>query len=313
MDQRTPNLFIIGAPKAGTTFVHHALALDDQVYMSEVKEPGFFTNSRDYIRGLEYYLNAYFARAGGRAVRGESTPWYLYSAMARRRIADVAFAEEPRFLVLVRRPSTRALSMFRDQVRTNRERRTFEQAVDDELALLQTDELHPDVRKRYVWCGLYAEHIERWRADYGEDNVHVAVFEDLLSEPEAVWTELGAFLGAPLGPSRFDDVSERDRNPRGRLRWPRLDAGIRSLEGRDNPVLEGVKRALPPGLHRRVLQRIGRLNRNPEPLVDEAMNDELQERIDHSCQADTQRLEKIIGRSLGWSADTGIPPRLSPP
>src|SRR5262249_34006418 len=105
MDQRLPNLFVIGAPKAGTTFMHHALDLVPEIYMSRVKEPGFFTSSRDYRLGVDYYVEAYFSHARGFRRRGESTPWYLYSDEARTRIAGLDADESPKFIVLVRRPS----------------------------------------------------------------------------------------------------------------------------------------------------------------------------------------------------------------
>ncbi len=73
MDPRTPNLFIIGAPNAGTSLVHHALGLVSDVYMSTVMEPGYFTSTSDHRRGLGHYLDAYFPKATGYALRGEST------------------------------------------------------------------------------------------------------------------------------------------------------------------------------------------------------------------------------------------------
>ena len=37
-----PDFFVIGAPKAGTTAVHAALARHPQLYLSPVKEPKYF-------------------------------------------------------------------------------------------------------------------------------------------------------------------------------------------------------------------------------------------------------------------------------
>lgn len=302
MDLRTPNLFVIGAPKAGTTLLHHALGLVDGIAMSTVKEPGFFLSDRDHARGLGYYLDAYFARARGHRVRGESTPWYLYSDVARSRIAALEFPEEPQFVVSVRRPSDRALSMYRDQVRIRRESRSFEVAVGEELDGLQRGDLEPDLRRRYVWCGQYAEHIDAWREQFGPDRVHLMVFEDLARSPEAVWAELGEFLPVELGPVRFDEVSERDRNPSGSLRWPRLDALIRSQEGRNRKAVEVAKGLLPPGAHRRFLQAVGRLNRTADGSASDDVNAEVRRQVDDACRPSTTRIEALIGRDLPeWS------------
>ena len=41
-DGRTPNFFIAGTGKAGTTSLYHYLRQHPQIYMSPVKEPCFF-------------------------------------------------------------------------------------------------------------------------------------------------------------------------------------------------------------------------------------------------------------------------------
>ena len=221
VEERLPNLFILGAPKAGTTFVHQALRLVPEVFMSEVKEPGFFT-SREYRLGIDHYAEAYFRGSGGHPLRGESTPWYLYSQDARSRIGELSAPSPPKLVVIVRRPADRALSMHRDQVRIRRERRPFEVAVEEELAGLDRGDLAEDVRNRYIWCGFYTQHVRAWQDVFGPDSVQVIVFEDLARDADAVWSELSSFLGHDLGPSTFSRVSERDMNLAGDLRWPRL-------------------------------------------------------------------------------------------
>ena len=37
-----PNLFIVGAPKCGTTFLYHYLKKHSDIYFPEFKEPHFF-------------------------------------------------------------------------------------------------------------------------------------------------------------------------------------------------------------------------------------------------------------------------------
>jgi glycosyltransferase involved in cell wall biosynthesis len=297
-DPRTPNLFIIGAPKAGTTFMHHALGMVPDIFMSAVKEPGFFTSARDQRRGLGYYLDAYFAKAAGHPVRGESTPWYLYSDEAIERIAALPASEPPEFLILVRRPSRRALSMYLDQVRLNREARSFEDAVATEVELMESGELVPDVRQRYVWGGLYHDHIVRWRERFGPDRVHVMVLEDIIAEPEQSWADLAALLHRDLGPCRLDEVDDRARNQSGRLRWPRVDAFLRAVAGRDWPIIEAGKRVLPPGTHRRLLQTVGRLNRTPTDDGHAASDDATLDRLDDYFEPEVRRLELLLGRSL---------------
>src|ERR1700749_3734481 len=95
-----PDFFVAGAPKAGTTALHAALAGHPDLYLSAVKEPKFFLTDgppptqggpgaakpcREPVWGRPDYERL-FASAPAGLLRGESTPFYLYSAAAQQRI-----------------------------------------------------------------------------------------------------------------------------------------------------------------------------------------------------------------------------------
>ena len=40
--ERMPNFLVIGAAKTGTTSLHNYLGQHPEIFMSEIKEPGFF-------------------------------------------------------------------------------------------------------------------------------------------------------------------------------------------------------------------------------------------------------------------------------
>src|SRR4051812_47746177 len=104
-----PNFFVIGVPKAGTTALHVALAQHPQLFMSEVKEPKFFMcdgppparggpgdakTFRERVWRREDY-EGLFARAPEGALRGESTPFYLYDPDAQRRLPQAVAGARP--------------------------------------------------------------------------------------------------------------------------------------------------------------------------------------------------------------------------
>jgi Sulfotransferase family len=118
-----PDALIIGAPKAGTSALHAALAQHPQIYASPVKEPKYYMcwdapppayrgpgdahSNQEWIwRRADY--EALFLGAPEDAVRLESTPFYLYMPGARRRIAEEL--EEAKLIVIVRDPIDRAYS-----------------------------------------------------------------------------------------------------------------------------------------------------------------------------------------------------------
>ena len=97
-----PDLFVVGAPKAGTTALHAALAGHPALHMSPVKEPKFYLcderpppkqggpgdnhSLREWVWHRDRY-EALFEYAPPGALKGESTPFYLWSRSAQRRIA----------------------------------------------------------------------------------------------------------------------------------------------------------------------------------------------------------------------------------
>src|SRR5450631_1467899 len=99
-----PDFLIIGAPKAGTTALHAALASHPGLYMSAVKEPKFFLTDgpppsrgggpgdiptwREHVWRREG-CGALCADAPAGQLRAESTPFYLYDGAGQRRIRDL--------------------------------------------------------------------------------------------------------------------------------------------------------------------------------------------------------------------------------
>ena len=118
-----PDALVIGAPKAGTSALHAALAQHPQVHASPVKEPKYYLcgdapppayrgpgdahSQQEWVWRRRDY-EALFAGAPAETVRLESTPFYLYSTDARRRIAEDLPAVK--LVVVVRDPIDRAYS-----------------------------------------------------------------------------------------------------------------------------------------------------------------------------------------------------------
>ena len=96
-----PDFFVIGAPKAGTTALHAALARHPELFLSPAKEPKFFLgderpptrvagpgdahSAREWIWARDEH-EALFDAAPRGSLRGESTPFYLYDPLAHDRI-----------------------------------------------------------------------------------------------------------------------------------------------------------------------------------------------------------------------------------
>jgi hypothetical protein len=201
-----PDFLIIGAPKAGTTALHAALAQHPDVFVSNPKEPKYWLcddapppawcgpgdahSQQEWIwRRHEY--ERLFEPAADRQVRGESTPFYLWSRGAHRRIAEAL--PEVRLIAVVRDPIDRAYSNWMHLWSDG-----LEPVGDFEKAFaLQDDRIRAGWAPfwRYQGLGRYGEQLEHLFKYVDRDRVLVLRYRDIVDEPAATVDRTCAFLG----------------------------------------------------------------------------------------------------------------------
>lgn len=197
-----PNFLIVGAMKSGTTSLAKHLGAHPEVYIAPAKELYFFEREPFWQRGLDWYRDQ-FAEAGSAKAIGEATPNYMFFPWSVERIAETL--PGVRAIACLRNPADRAYSHYLhwrdDKVR---ERRSFAQAVEDELAEGAERQV-ADVLDRdppyygYVARGNYLMQLERLAAALGRENLHVVVLDDLEAEANETFRELCRFLGVDPG------------------------------------------------------------------------------------------------------------------
>ena len=227
MPARRPNLFIVGAPRSGTTSMWAWLWQHPQVFMSPWKEPMFFgrdLHDPERVPGEEEYL-ALFARAGRRKVVGEGSVWYLHSSTAAREIHD--FAPEARILLLLRNPVDAMLSLHHHHVYAGYQGiRDFDAALatQGEVAPSQETPSPRSFRETVSYRGVfrYAPQVERYLDVFGDEPVHVVLFHDLVQDPAGTYARVLRFLGVR------DDHRPRfvTHNPQRRFPFPRLSRAL---------------------------------------------------------------------------------------
>ncbi len=110
---KRPNLFILGAPKCGTTAMAQWLAEHPDVFVSPVKEPHYFCEEYQLTPGLDEY-EALFADAPVDVPWScEASVWYLFSDSAVPNI--LKYAPSAKFVVMLRRPDEMIPSLFEQQ------------------------------------------------------------------------------------------------------------------------------------------------------------------------------------------------------
>lgn len=205
-----PDFFIIGAPKAGTTALHAALAQHPGLFLSPVKEPKFFLcegarpqglagpgdahSASEWIWERDRY-EALFDVAPAGALRGESTPFYLYDLQAHDRIHDVV--PEAKLIALLRDPVDRAHSnwmhLWSDGLEPIGDFVAACRAEDDRVRAGYAPFWH------YRGLGRYGEQLAHLHSVFDRSQVHVLRYRDLVDDPVATLDGICAFLGVEDG------------------------------------------------------------------------------------------------------------------
>lgn len=110
-----PSFIIAGVQKAGTTALSAMLCTHPNISFSKKKEVHFFDNLKRYNLGISEYLHNFHewdtsGKGGSLPVYGESTPYYLASRDACRRISETI--PDVKLVVLLREPVSRAYSEY---------------------------------------------------------------------------------------------------------------------------------------------------------------------------------------------------------
>jgi hypothetical protein len=98
------NLFIIGAPKCGTTSMAVYLSKHPKIFLSPFKEPHYFNTDSDYrftFSQSQYHKNFESANKEHKYIMDASV-WYLYSKRAVKEI--IQYNPAAKFIVMLRNP-----------------------------------------------------------------------------------------------------------------------------------------------------------------------------------------------------------------
>lgn len=196
-----PNVYIIGAPKAGTTALARWLAHHPDIFFSTPKEPFYWAS--DYPRLRKHYgfdsLESYsqlFASTAARSARhvAEGSTNYLYSSTA---VPDILRAvPTARLIVMMRNPTDLLVSYHRTQlIALNEDEGDFGKAWRRSLSGGRpgTTPLDPKLID-YPRIGSLGAAVERLLLVAPRSQVHFALYNDLKHRPLELWTQLCEFL-----------------------------------------------------------------------------------------------------------------------
>lgn len=177
-----PNLFIIGAMKSGTTSLHEYLNDHPEIFMSEVKEPGYFAECMNYYpKELDWY-ESLFDSVQDEKIIGESSTNYTKLPICTEVVEKIqAYNPQARFIYLMRNPVDRIISHYWHGVKYGDER-------DDPLIAIRK-------KAEYTSFSDYAMQLEPYIETFGEDKVYTLSFENFIKDTEGELRLIFDWLG----------------------------------------------------------------------------------------------------------------------
>lgn len=123
MSFKNPNLFIIGAPKSGTTALAYNLSASKDIFLPKIKEPRYFDAHVFYdciddypVKSLDDYLSYYENEAAVKSkYRLDASVFNMYSIISIKNILKLQ--PDSKFIVMLREPVSASVSMHKQRLK----------------------------------------------------------------------------------------------------------------------------------------------------------------------------------------------------
>lgn len=196
-----PNFIIIGTQRGGTTSLFNYIRQNLTVRINNKKEIHYF--DKNYDRSYQWYVNKL-----SNGFSGEATPYYLFHPLVPRRIKDFenkVGSPGIKFIVLLRKPSERAISHF------YHEREIGNEAINSPDKAFKKEPLRLDLSEyrkvyngkqsfehqehSYLSRGKYHKQLNRWFKYFNKDRFLIIKSEKFFANPKTVYSGVCDFLG----------------------------------------------------------------------------------------------------------------------
>lgn len=302
MNARRPDLFIPGAPKAGTTSIAGYLSEHPNIYISVPKEPAYwgadfpaYLREKYAIRSRSDYLALFECRKAKEAHwAGEASTHYLVSYHAVEEI--LSFSPGAHFLVMLRNPVDLVHALHQEQMFKQQEVvEDFELAWQLQARRARGEAIPATCRVprflQYAEVAALGTQLDRLLGQVERSRVFMCFLDDMRVNPSAEYRRILAWLNVP------DD---------GRTDFPRANPSKQQRSRTLARLLHAPPRPLIPIIHatRWVFRsrRIGVGNlvdrMMTRPVERAPLRPDFRKRLCEHFEPEIARIEEITGRDL---------------
>lgn len=285
---KIPNLFVIGAMKSGTTYLHDLLSSHSDIFMSSVKEPCYFVDGAELKKlapqmwnmGIWKSRERYeqlFEKVDSESIVGESTTLYAkYPTLSGVPERIHQFNPNARFIYVMRDPVERTISHYWHNVKVTA-------VMEDVLPALKSN-------PHYTHVSYYAMQIREYLKYFDQDRFFFCTFEELIGNSETVVREIYEWLGIDSNVPITGLNEPKNVTP---VIMKAARVNFISYNLRHSPLLEMILKVVPYSVQERVSNMLTR-------PVEKTASD-LTDVVDYLRPIQvkqTEELEELLGRKF---------------
>ncbi|MGB7271682.1 MAG: sulfotransferase [Geitlerinemataceae cyanobacterium] len=239
-----PDFLIMGAMKCATSTLHEQLALQPGFFMSELKEPNFFSNDEQYARGMDWYLSL-FQGAPEHSLCGESSTHYTKLPTYPNTIDRIGkHLPQVKLIYVMRHPIDRLVSQYVHEWSQGRVSTDIDRALDSYPQLIEYSR--------------YSRQLQPYFETFGSQRILPVFFERLFAYPQSELERICQFLGYSGQPHWHENLDAQNVSSERVRRSAWRDAIV------EMPLLRQIRQHLVPKKARDWVRGLWTLKQRPE-------------------------------------------------
>ena len=269
---KLPHFMIIGAMKSATSTLQDQLIQQSGIFMCDPKEPNFFSDNDQYIKGMNWYT-ALFDNFPDGALLGEASTHYTklptYSETVTRlnkHLSDI------RYIYVMRHPIDRLISHYIHEWSTGNYKCDINEAITR----------YPEL----VDYSRYSMQLEPYFKMFGKCNVMPVFFDRLITHSQSELDRVCEFIGYKSKATWIHNLKAQNVSSKRIRKFPLYDLLIESK------IAKVIRRNLIPKQIRNLVKY--KLRMQDRPIINEKNMSELEKEFNQ----DLAILSKWLGKDI---------------
>ena len=299
-------LMIVGAQKCGTSSLLRYLEQHPAIHTHAQPEMTFFLQDREYSRGYEWAFAKYFAEEQNRdEIENKRLIAKNVMVMHSPEVMQRIYEHNPdiHLVVLLREPVARAYSAYWWARRRGWENiKTYEDALTAEETRISEDWFKWR-QCAYQYNSTYYSHVKNLITQFGLNNIHCILTDDLKENAQVVCQQLFKHIGVRTD---FKPVIGERHNQAAMPRSERFNYLFTQFLASHNPLRRAIRKLLPDATAYKLRKTILHWNDKPQKNLDSTpppLNPETRERQIAYFKPFNEQLSELLGRDLSsWDS-----------